>query len=315
MSSKKIESATVLIGDLSIRLRARTPDDAFELDPDYGPFIVDNDCHRRRPDVDLEVSYDVLPEIGDCEKVHDADGNWQLLKRRGRYCMSLNSPVADPPMYKLLEIDESLTRGRIHIHRPADGDRDRETRPLRYPLQNPVDEVLVTNLLSRRNGVQIHGLGVDAGGRGILMAGTFGSGKSTLARLWRDDRGAAVISDDRTIIRPWLPAGSGDWTAGQGYNLYGAPWHGDAGLCSYGGVALEQVLILRQSTKNRLEKLSPLQAASLLFEHCFLTLWDYSGVESVKRMISDICTQIPCYELHFRPEPAALDVAVEGLGG
>jgi ABC-type cobalamin/Fe3+-siderophores transport system ATPase subunit len=64
-------------------------------------------------------------------------------------------------------------------------------------LEYPLDELIFTNLLAQRNGVELHGCGVIDHDQGLLFLGFSGAGKSTLARLWRRHLDATILSDDR----------------------------------------------------------------------------------------------------------------------
>jgi type II secretory pathway predicted ATPase ExeA len=65
------------------------------------------------------------------------------------------------------------------------------------PFVGPALELLVITHLARRDGVILHGCGISTGGRGVVFAGESGAGKSTLARLWAQQAGIEILSDDR----------------------------------------------------------------------------------------------------------------------
>lgn len=310
MENQKVTDATIHIGDISIRLTAATHDDCFEVDPVYAPFVADSSASYTRPDVHLKVSYSSPPQVENWEELFDTQGNWKLKRKGKTLYLPLSSPVFEPELYKMLEICDDLSQGTIYIHAGSgDGHNSRNNPSRRYPLQYPLDEVLMVNLLSRGRGVEMHGLGVVDDGRGFLFTGTSGAGKSTLAGLWKERGGATILSDDRLIIRPFTKKISREEHR-TGFDLFGTPWHGDAGVCSYGGVVLDRILVLRQAPAHRLVKLSPLQAAADLLVRCFPTFWDAKGMAFTMEIISDICAHVPVYELQFKPEQDALDLAL-----
>lgn len=315
-TDNRVPDSTIAIADIAFRLRAASANDAFEIDPTYRPFVrAARRLADRRPDVELTVHYgETTPEIGGAEDVFDSGGNWQLKRRGGRYFMPLSSPVFEPELYKLLMIDEELARGDIYVTEGSPSGHNSRSNPARrYPLQYPLDEVLMINLLSRQRGVEIHGLGVEYEGHGLLFTGTSGAGKSTTASLWKQRPGVNILSDDRLIVR--RPDGTGDdmVSGDKRFRLFGTPWHGDAGVCSYGGVNLDRIMVLRQAPANRLVKLSAAEAATALMVRCFPTFWDAKGMDYTLRILGEICAEVPCFELQFKPEPAALDMVIDSL--
>ena len=72
-----------------------------------------------------------------------------------------------------------------------------------YPLEYPLDELLIINLLAQGRGVEVHAAGViDPEGCGHLFLGQSGGGKTTISRLWQGVERAEILSDeDRIILR------------------------------------------------------------------------------------------------------------------
>ncbi len=312
MTDDRLTRADISVGGIRFRLRAEKPDAAFEVGPEYAGFVIgDGGNGPSGDDVLLDVLTHPPPDMDNCEEIFDAQGNWKLLRDGDHILMPISSPALDPNLYKVLRIDEHFSRGEIYMvpevrqvkpHSSGDG-----TGVKTYPFQYPLDEVLTVNLLSRSRGVELHGLGVDLDGNGVIFTGTSGAGKSTLAELWKQRAGNTVLSDDRLIVRP----GPGDHT--EDFLLFGTPWHGDAGVSAPGGVPLKRVLVLNQARENRLVELSAAEAATMLLIRCFPTFWDHRGMDFTVDFIGRICSSIPCYELRFLPEQAAIDTAVADL--
>lgn len=309
-----LKQATISIGGISFHLSSDDRDTVFDMEPSYEQFVSLGDTtDGDATDVSLRVSHEHPPDTDGSDKIFDTETNWKLLLKDGKLLMPIISPALDPEVYKMLEIDEHFRKGSIYLtpgvrqKRPHSKGESGEDSIRNYPFQYPLDEVLTVNLLSRGRGVEIHGLGVDIGGEGVLFTGTSGAGKSTLAELWKQHEGNTILSDDRLIVRP-DPRSDGD-----GFLLYGTPWHGDAGVSAPGGVPLRRILVLNQAGENRLEPLSTAAAATLLLVRCFPTFWDRRGMDFTIDIIGRICASVPCYELRFRPEQAAIDTAVAGL--
>lgn len=321
----RVLESTVAIADIGMRLQAGTPGDAFEIDPIYGPFIAGSTAPNARihTRVELLVRFGDPPSITDARDVFDSEGNWKLQRQGDTFYILFSSPVMEPNLYMMLTIDKDFSRGEIHI-RNSNSSKSRESPVIRQPLQYPLDEVLMVNLLAGGLGVELHGLGVDSGGRGLIFTGTSGAGKSTLAGLWKQRPEATILSDDRLIVRHRTsdaseaePAATGGVGSGGGetgpFRLYGTPWHGDAQVSAYGGVSLDRIMVLKQSSRNRLVPLSPVEAAAALLVRCFPTYWDDQGMAYTVGLIGRVCSKVPCCRLEFRPEQGALDTALEGL--
>jgi hypothetical protein len=73
--------------------------------------------------------------------------------------------------------------------------------PFMGPFVGPAMELLMINYLARAGGVILHACSIERQGKGYLFAGQSGAGKSTLAKLWDQQKGVEVLSDDRTIVR------------------------------------------------------------------------------------------------------------------
>jgi len=197
-------------------------------------------------------------------------------------------------------IDADLNKRTCTIIYTEDGRKDTEKRLL--PFVYPVDEVLFINLLPSFNGIIVHACGIDDSGKGLIFTGVSGAGKSTTARLWSDEPGIKILSDDRIIIRE----------ADNKLYAYGTPWHGEVNVCDPGRVEIERIFFLEHSDKNYAKPLSAVDAATRMFVRCFPTFWDKEGMEFTLSFIDKIVKSIPCYELGFVPDKSALSF-VRGL--
>ena len=305
------------IGGIDFRLKTAAAGEVFQLEPAYEQFLVTDESRGTdRADVELTVRYQDPPATADAERVFDTGSNWTLNRRGGSYLMPIYSQAIDPNLYKMLVIDEDLTRGDIYLTpgaksvRSHSRSRGESLEIKNYPFQYPLDEVLTVNLLSRARGVEIHGLGIDLGGKGVIFTGTSGAGKSTLAELWKKRPGNTILSDDRLVVRP---AAANHGSDRESFILYGTPWHGDAGVSAPGGIPLERIAFINQAADNTLVPMPPAEAVTELLVRSFPTFWDPDGMEFTVDFIGRICESVPCYRLDFLPEQAALDVAVEGL--
>ncbi len=312
LDAGRLTDATISIGGIDFRLTAEGPGAAFDVEPGYVGFLSADGPggDREAAEVMLTVlrEHPPVPEGG--EQIFDTGSNWKLISHNGKLLMPISSPALKPRLYKMLEMDKDLGHGMIYM---APGTRQLKPHSSggddggihSYPFQYPLDEVLMVNLLSRGRGVEIHGLGIDLEGEGIIFTGTSGAGKSTLAELWKERGEGVILSDDRLIVRPDPSSG--------GFLLYGTPWHGDARASAPGGVPLRRILVLDQARGNALGGLSTAEASVLLLVRSFPTFWDHEGMEFTMGFIGGLCESVPCHKLRFRPEQAAIDTAIAGL--
>ncbi len=135
-----------------------------------------------------------LPVLHDENVLFESGGVWRLLRDADRYRIECRSaPLGEQP-YKTAFFDDTFTRGEIVL---APRILPLHLNPLEYPL----DEVLIANLLARGRGVELHSCAIiDHSGRGRVFAGMSGAGKTTTARLWQPSA-SGIISDDRVIVR------------------------------------------------------------------------------------------------------------------
>ncbi|HET8799277.1 MAG TPA: hypothetical protein VFO89_16430 [Thermoanaerobaculia bacterium] len=196
-------------------------------------------------------------------------------------------------VYKIALFDESFTRGTIHL---------REDLAALHPLDYPLDEVLVAQLLGRGRGVELHSCGIiDDAGRGRLFAGVSGAGKTTTARLW-SAHARGVVSDDRVIVRE---VDGAMW-------MFGTPWHGEAELSLPGGVPLAGVYLLEQAHANELRELPAAEAVARMFRCSFPPFHDAQAVGFTLSFLEKLAAAVPVRELRFTRDPEAVAVVLRG---
>ncbi len=281
--------ATLHIADMGIALRMG--DEAFALEAAALPF-VDDSC---TPVSVMDSTWDAIDPAPPGDPVFDSGSLWRLY-RDGRdriYRFAVGDTI-----YKEARIGEDLREGSIRLARAAQPAGE----PV-YPLQYPLDELLVSALLGRGRGIEIHGCGLaDADGTGRLFVGVSGAGKSTTARLWRDAGCRTILSDDRIIVRPHE----------DGFAMHGTPWHGEGCFASPARVRLDRIYFLRHGPENRRTALPGADAAARLFRCSFTPLFDAAAIACSLEFLSRLVAAVPCEDYAFAPTPAAVDTLLEG---
>jgi len=166
-----------------------------------------------------------------------------------------------------------------------------------FPLEGPMGEVFMINLLGTGLGVCVHACGIADRDRGYIFAGFGGAGKSTTARLWQDTPGAVVFNDDRLILRKMK----------NGFWVYSTPWHGTGGVSLPISAPASKIFILRQANNNYAKPLNPPEAAANLLARSFPPIWDREAMEYTLDFYRDLCQSVPCYELGFVPDQSIVE--------
>lgn len=226
-------------------------------------------------------------------KVFDSGGVWQLFRGGDTLVFELRSPIFGAAPYTTAVFSSDFTTGIVYLRR----DCFTGARAI-YPLQYPLDELLITNWLALGRGVEMHACAVvDADGLGYLFAGHSGAGKTTTARLWRRKRGVSVLSDDRVILRK----------AGDHIRMYGTPWHGDEPLASPDSAPLHRGFFLRHARENELTRVTGAQAVMELFSRSFPPFFSATGLDFTLSLLTDISKVVSFFALGFVPDQAVPD--------
>jgi hypothetical protein len=231
------------------------------------------------------------------ERLFDA-GTWRLFRVAGGFAFRLWSSSAGTGACAELATSADFTEAEVTLDPNWVGGAS----PV-YPLQFPLDELLVQGLLARGRGVELHACGVVApSGAGLLFVGASGAGKTTTARLWAR-AGAAVISDDRVIVR----------RGRDGLVLHGTPWHGEERYAEPVAAPLAAVFLLRHADTNDLASLSAAEAAARLFACAFPPFYDAAGLDFTIGFLGALAGQVRCMGLGFVPDETAVAFVSEAI--
>jgi hypothetical protein len=280
----------------------RTDDPDLPLAPDRAAahFLIDPaSAPAGAHDLEIAVTMgDLGGDNGAQECLFDSGGTWRLHRhKRGLLFQVFSSTLPGIP-YKTALLDPDFSRALVTLHRPFFAGE-----PTINPLEYPLDELLVITLLGRGHGIEIHGCGVIDGETGWLFAGSSGAGKTTTARLWLDERGPVILSDDRIVLRA---DADGVW-------MYGTPWHGDEPLASPRRARLDGIFFLRHHDRHVLTAVTPADAVARLFAASFPPFHDAGALDFTLGFLDRVARTVPCAELGFTPDRGAID-AVRGRG-
>ncbi len=274
-------------GDIIISLVFENDNFRFKIEEPYQRFISNG-----KAEVVLLVHHGSIPEWEPAQTVFNPGANWSMFRYKGRYVLKATG--------RLMTLEADFKSGHIYIEHSSPVESP--VVPINYPL----DEVLMINLLARGQGVIVHACGIKDRNKGLLFIGTSGAGKSTIANLWKSQIASGkshngevtILSDDRIIMRQ----------KDRRFWVYGTPWHGDAKVCSPEKAPLEKIFFLKHAKKSGIKKMSPIDATSRLIVCSFPTFWDKKGMEFTLNFCAELAGKIPCYELGFVPDERVLEL-------
>ena len=280
----------VQIADIVCRIQSLDTALKIEMDAPTQRFLV----KQAEPHVTFDVRLGDLSEFKTRGKqIFDSNGAWKLYEDGESFLFHLRSEAIGSAPYKISRVTKDFTSGEVVFHSPY-----LDSCKLLYPLEYPLDELLFINFLSLGRGVEVHALGlVDSKGVGRLFLGQSTAGKTTMARLWEDDPGVTILSDDRIILRKME---NQIW-------MYGTPWHGEAGFAAPTRAALNKVYFLRKDMRNQVSPLKEVESASRFFSCCFPLFYSPNAIDFTLRFFDDVTKSVPCHELSFVPNKTVVE--------
>jgi hypothetical protein len=243
-------------------------------------------------DVRMDVSWTREMNVPRREPLFDSGGLWSVFGERGGYRFFFSTPTLGAVPYKSAWMDAEFRRGQVSLFRPYFD----ASRPI-YPLEYPLDELVMIHRLARGEGVEVHSVGVvDEAGRGHLFVGHSGAGKSTLAHLWQRESRALILSDDRIILRE---RDGRIW-------MHGTPWHGDAGIASPEAAPLHRAYLIEHGSKSELAPISRGRATAELLARCFLPHYSAEAMDFTLRFLERVASETPCCTFRFLADKSAV---------
>ena len=275
----------IYIGGFTIALISEMDQGISTTSESYKKFFT-----SKKAQIPLNVFFGQLPDFDGWNLIFDSGGVWKLYQREDRWGIGMYSPAFKSGLYQAAIFRHDFSSGDIFLP-----NSNIKTNP--FPYTYPLPEVHMIHLLSQGNGVLVHACAVKDGDRGLLFAGTSGAGKSTTAELWNSQGNAAILSDDRVIIRKHEGK----------FWIYGTPWHGSGRFASPDSVPLTRIYFLKQAPENQLLASKPVDAHTKMLVRSFPTYWNSAGMDFTLGFLDELVQDVPCYELGFVPENSVVD--------
>jgi hypothetical protein len=270
-------NSVIRIGDVAVSIEGQA---SGEIAPAYLPFVA-----QGKTDISLRLHHG-LPDLVVGEKVFESPPIWTLYRENGASVIRLFPEMGD--LQRTLFLPHHLKHADLYF-----GDDS-----IRFidPYFGPIIELLLMHYLAQERGIILHACGIVIEDKGILFVGESGAGKSTLARMWDQENGVDILSDDRIIVRK----------QGHEFRVYGTPWHGEAAFGSPREARLERIFFLSHGQENSTKEMTGLDPVSHLLTCSFPPLWDHQGMEFALEFFSQLAAHVPFQELSFKPEKSVL---------
>lgn len=276
----------------------------------YAPFRASlPGGESRPPDIDVQVLL-TPPATPPGPLLFDCDGAWSAYADEMAYRIVFGGADAGTA-HLVARSNRETSRVVIHVGQSwarhfdqvdADGERC-VADPFRYPL----DQLLLMNHLGTRGGVIVHSAGLQLDGAGFVFPGASGAGKTTLCGLLDEaGLGEHLLSDDRMILRG-AQSGSAEDDP-NGFDAWGTPWPGDAGIARNVSVPLRALCFLVQDGEPAVVPLAPAEGAQRMFPVISCPWYDRELVAAVLDTIDRLVAATPCYEFHFPRDGRAADL-------
>jgi hypothetical protein len=275
------ENLTICIGDVGISVDGEPNINPGEIKTGYRSFLCIN-----KPDILLRMHLDV-PQISVSEKIFESTQIWTLYRQGEDFIINLFEKMNG--LKRILRIPRDFTTADLYFTEPNGSFND--------PFFGPTIELLMVNYLSLSSSMIVHSCGIDYEGKGILFVGESGAGKSTLTKIWNQEPGVEILSDDRIILRKMNDE----------YWMYGTPWHGDAEFASPAKVKLEKVFFIRHGRANSVKSVSGTFPVLQFLKASFPPYWDKNCMEFAMEFFNDLVTALPCRELSFVPDAGIVE--------
>jgi hypothetical protein len=235
---------------------------------------------------DCRLDYKVSPppELMPCDSFFES-GNWRLFRSAGKDVLVVGPPRMDGVADNVSVFDPDYSAGTIY------------QKSVSELFSRFIDQFLVINLLSQKDGFLLHASGVVWEGKGICFVGPSGAGKSTLLDLFgKELPRKSLLNDDRLALR----------RSGGVWRLFGTPWYGESRVSSSAGADLSTLFFIRHSKKNYVRRLSAAEACRHLMVQALMPLWDEGATSRVLGIFEDLIGNVPSYELGFLPARSAV---------
>ena len=277
-------------------------DPSFNLrtqDPLYHDFFAPVEAGKSTSSIQARLVRGRMPDLSRLRRLFDTRESWSMSKDPRGYWIQFQS-AARPDPFWIARFDRQASRVFVYCGSPllkAQGEKTDLINPICYPL----DQLLLMYHLAYREGALAHAAGIELEGRGLIFPGCSGAGKSTLTRLFADCQMGNLLSDERVVLR----------LTGTGWQVFGTPWAGTAGVGSNGCAPLTGMFFLKHDNQNLLRRITAENAMERLLPILSIPWYDDEVVPLIIASAKNLAARVPGYEMSFKPDRSAVDFLVQ----
>ncbi len=176
-------------------------------------------------------------------------------------------------------------------------------RPERVNLATLMRYLPMAAILGQFGAFLLHSSQILWHGKGILFSAPSGTGKTTQAKLWRQERGAELLCNDRTM----LFRRDGIW------HTCGYPLDGSEPVYSNRAAALGCIVLLRQGKSCEIRRLRAGEALAGLLSQVQTDVWNGSSGAEWANRLGNLLEDVTVYQYYCTPLPEAVDVLERAL--
>ena len=160
------------------------------------------------------------------------------------------------------------------------------------------------DILAERGMLVLHSAYIVARtGEAILFSGPSGVGKSTQAALWECCAGARVVNGDRALV---------DVTKKTANGIF---YSGTSGISENVTAPVRAIVLLGQSSENRVFGPSPQAAFAGVLSQCAYYEWDARSAEQMTECVARLVSDVPVLRMDCLPDATAVEALRGKLGG
>lgn len=247
---------------------------------------------------------DVQIRLFDKEKVGEEGRFCNFLSKEGNSPSTLslrvyklcNESVPSQPFLNN-QVNVYSKNGRVFIERwDFKGFLDLRNREAEVELSRSSFEsflrVIYSLILPQEDGIAIHASSLMKDGKAYLFPGKSGTGKTTLVRL---SPTATLLTDEISLVRG----------IGADPVAFGTPFHGDLGKPGQNiSASIRGIYFPMKDKRSYLDRLSPKRALEKLLPNVVFFGQDQKLFRKLFHLSCELATSLPCYDLHFLPEPS-----------
>jgi len=268
-----------------------------DLPPVYKPFLRKTNSEAGMINLTIDLDTKNIPGTKSFMKILDSDKSWSMYRSGNGYLITLMQPGAENIPVYLAYISLDFRDITIHCGEKLIQTYNGET-VISNPVCYPLDQILLMYYLAQREGALVHSAGLCFHDRGYIFPGKSGAGKSTISRQLAGIDNYDFLSDDRIIVRKM------DKT----FKAFGTPWPGEAGIAVNKSVDLSGIFFISQASYNRIEEITPQKAMERLLPVVSIPWYDKEVMIKILDFCEDLISNVPVYELHFKPDNEIQDV-------